>query len=64
LSYDGSQAKVDIAVNAATGQLVSFVESLEWNDGDWKVTLDKTGNMPIPPSPLQSLGGYIPWSGA
>lgn len=64
LSYDGSRAKVDIAVNAATGQLVSFVESLEWNDGDWKVTLDKTGNMPIPPSPLQSLGGYIPWSGA
>ena len=64
LSYDGSQAKVDIAVNAATGQLVSFVEDLQWSDGDWKVTLDKTGNMPIPPSPLQSLGGYIPWSGA
>lgn len=64
LSYDGSQAKVDIAVNASTGQLVSFVESLQWSDGDWKVTLDKNGNMPIPPSPLQSLGGYIPWSGA
>lgn len=64
LSYDGAQAKVDIAVNSATGQLVSFVENLKWSDGDWKVALDNSGNMPIPPSPLQSLGGYIPWSGA
>lgn len=64
LAYDGRTARVDIAVNASSGQLVSFVQSLQWDGGDWKVVLDDQGNPPVPPAALQSLGGYIPWSGA
>lgn len=64
LTYDGGNATVDVAVNVSTGELVSFVETLQWSGGDWKIVLDAAGNAPIPSSPLQSLGGYIPWSGA
>ncbi|MEO7017080.1 MAG: hypothetical protein ABI067_11140 [Leifsonia sp.] len=64
LSYDGKTAKVDIAVNSSTGQLVSFVWSLQWTDGDWKFVVTDDGASPNAPAPLTSLGGYTPWSGA
>lgn len=64
LSYDGETAKVDLAVNAASGQLVSFVWSLRWTDGDWKFVVTDAGASPIAPAALTSLGGYTPWSGA
>jgi hypothetical protein len=64
LSYDGSTARVDLAVNASSGQLVSFVESLQWSGGDWKVVLADNGDPAIAPAALTSLGGYTPWSGA
>lgn len=63
LSYDGATATVDIAVESS-GKLVSLVQSLKWSDGDWKVVLADNGQPPIAPAPLESLGGYTPWSGA
>jgi len=63
-SYSGDQATVDIAVNLSTGELVSFPFALQWDDGDWKVKTTDDGGFTLPPAQLQSLGGYIPWSGA
>jgi hypothetical protein len=64
LSYDGTTAKIDIAVNTGSGDLVSFVQSMEWSEGDWKIVLSDDGGALIAPAPLASLGGYTPWSGA
>jgi hypothetical protein len=64
LSYDGDTAKVDVAVNSSSGQLVSFVWDLKWTAGDWKFVVTDDGKSPIAPAPLTSLGGYTPWSGA
>ncbi|HWU45762.1 MAG TPA: hypothetical protein VN133_03275 [Humibacter sp.] len=63
-SYSSDQATVDIAVNLSTGELVSFPIALQWDDGDWKVKTTDDGGFTLPPAQLQSLGGYIPWSGA
>ncbi|OJX78868.1 hypothetical protein [Leifsonia sp. 71-9] len=63
-SYDGKNATIDLALNYSTGQLVSLVLKLTWVEGDWKFIADDSGNLPIPPAALQSLGGYTPWSGA
>ena len=64
--YDGEHATVDVALNVATsgGQLVSTPLELVWEHGDWKVVATDDGHLPLAPAPLQSLGGYIPWSGA
>jgi len=64
LSYDGHTAKVDLAVNASSGQVVSFVWNLQWTSGDWKFVVTDDGQSPIAPAALSSLGGYTPWSGA
>lgn len=63
-AYDGGTATVDLALNTSSGVLVSQPIKLVWEDGDWKVVLTNTGELPLAASPLQSLGGYIPWAGA
>jgi len=63
-SYDGGSATVDLALNYNTGDLVSLPIKLVWEDGDWKLVLTPTGELPLKPAQLQSLGGYIPWAGA
>jgi hypothetical protein len=64
LAYDGKTARIDIAVNTGSGDLVSFVQSMEWSEGDWKIVLADDGSALVAPAPLSSLGGYTPWSGA
>lgn len=63
-SYSSDEAVVDVAwaVTTQGGSLVSVPTVLKWEDGDWKVVINENG-APFPPSPLQNLGGYIPWSG-
>lgn len=63
LSYDGTDATVDLAFRLNTGNLVSVPQALQWSDGDWKVLLNDDGQSSFRPSALQSLGGYIPWAG-
>lgn len=63
LSYDGTDAAVDLAFRLNTGNLVSVPQALQWSDGDWKVLLTDDGQSSFQPSALQSLGGYIPWAG-
>ncbi|MDO4070343.1 hypothetical protein QKG08_14915 [Clavibacter michiganensis] len=64
LSYDGTDATVDVAFRTSTGQLYSFPAPVTWVDGDWKSVLTDDGQPPLRPTALQSLGGYIPWEAA
>ncbi len=43
LSYDGTDATIDIAFRLNTGNLVSVPQALQWSDGDWKVLLNDDG---------------------
>lgn len=63
-SYSGDEATVDVAwtVTSQSGALVSLPTVLKWEDGDWKVVIGGNGP-PFAPSPLENLGGYVPWAG-
>ncbi|MBF4618208.1 hypothetical protein ITJ44_09005 [Clavibacter sp. VKM Ac-2873] len=65
-AYSGSEATVDVAtaITSKGGALVSFPIVMRWEDGDWKIELADDGTLPLDPSQIQSLGGYIPWAGA
>lgn len=64
-SYSADEAVVDIAWNVTSSgsALVSMPVVLHWVDGDWKIVLDDNGQPPFAASPLENLGGYIPWAG-
>ena len=62
LAYDGTSARVDLAVVAgAESQSVtaSFVYNLVWVDGDWKI--DTSTPEPGSFSTIPDLTGYVPW---
>ncbi|RLK46463.1 hypothetical protein [Microbacterium telephonicum] len=63
-SYNAEEAVIDIAwsVTSQGGALVSLPTVLKWQDGDWKVEIGTQGPA-FAPSPLENLGGYIPWAG-
>ena len=65
-SYDGREAVIDVAwaVTSSGGALVSSPTVLKWVNGDWEIVLSDDGQPPFTSSPLENLGGYIPWSGA
>lgn len=63
-SYSGTAATVDLALNYSSGQLVSLPLKLMWSEGDWKVEMTASGDLPLAPAALANLGGYTPWSGA
>ncbi|MCJ1675641.1 hypothetical protein MT355_20435 [Rathayibacter sp. VKM Ac-2929] len=62
-SYSATDAAIDVAFRATTGQMVSFAAPVQWSDGDWKSVLTDDGLPPFRPVTLQNLGGYIPWAG-
>ena len=62
--YDGNTADVDIAIRTSTGVIAAQVFTLKWVEGDWKVVLADSGDLPSPMSQLPSLSGYVAWSGA
>jgi hypothetical protein len=63
-AYDGKDVTVDLALNYSDGRLISAPLKLIWAAGDWKMVLSNTGQLPLAPGTLESLGGYIPWAGA
>lgn len=63
LSYDGTNATVDTAFQISDGRLISFPYALRWVEGDWKLVLTDDGLPTFRPVALQSLGGYLAWSG-
>ena len=64
LNYDGNTADVDIALRTSNGAIAAQVFTLKWVNGDWKVVLAPSGDLPSPMSQLPSLSGYNSWSGA
>ncbi len=62
--YDGNTADVDIAIRTSTGVIAAQVFTLKWVEGDWKVVLADSGDLPSPMSQLPMLSGYVAWSGA
>lgn len=65
LSYAADRAVIDVAwqVTSPTTGLMSAPIEFVWQHGDWHIATTETG-LPYSPAQLQSLGGYIPWSGA
>lgn len=63
-AYSTASATIDLALNFSDGRLVSYPVKLTWEDGDWKIVVTDSGGSPLESALLQSLGGYIPWSGA
>ena len=62
--YDGRSVTIDLALNYSDGRLISAPLKLVWESSDWKMVLSDTGQLPLAPAALDSLGGYIPWAGA
>lgn len=64
LSYDGSSARVDLAIRAsakAEAVALSGVYELVWQDGDWKISADVPA--PLDVSSVPDLAGYVAWRG-
>ncbi|WP_029212107.1 hypothetical protein [Arsenicicoccus bolidensis] len=64
LKYDGLSAEIDVAMRTSNGAVAAQALTLRWVDGDWKIQLAPTGDLPAPMTQLPSLAGYIMWSGA
>lgn len=62
--YSAQSVTVDLALLYSGGQLLSLPLKLVWAEGDWKVQMTDTGELPVAPAPIDNLGGYTPWSGA
>ena len=62
-SYTADEATIDIAFRSNTNQLLSFPAPVQWVDGDWKAVVTDEGKSPYQAAQLQSLGGYVLWSG-
>ena len=62
--YSSNTATIDLAIQATSEQdtLISQPMVLKWENGDWKIVGTETG-FQYKPSPLSSLGGYIPFAG-
>ncbi|QCU79701.1 hypothetical protein E7744_15405 (plasmid) [Citricoccus sp. SGAir0253] len=61
LNYDGTAAKIDLALQAETGKYSSFVYDLIWEDGDWRIVLTDEGTAPTQPSQIVGLDRYVQW---
>lgn len=61
LGYDGERAKIDLALELASGQYLSMVNDMVWEDGDWKGVVTDEGIAPTQPSQIVDLNGYVLW---
>lgn len=64
LEYTESAATIDLAVRSSNGVVASVVSQLVWLEGDWKIVLQENGQPAVPIRGLDSLAGYLLWSGA
>lgn len=65
LAYTEDRASVDLVFRTAPQPaLVSQVVDVVWQAGDWKVQPSDTGGFLAPAHSIDSLSGYLVWSGA
>jgi hypothetical protein len=64
--YEPSSAVVDLAFHVDRAHVSGYVHAtstLRWQKGDWKVVLSQDGRPFDSLQQIDSLGGYVPWSG-
>ncbi len=59
ISYDGTRATADLALQEPDGSLRSLRTAEIWHDDDWRAELAPTPTA----APLSGLDGYQPWPG-
>ncbi|GAB4082765.1 hypothetical protein GCU67_20285 [Modestobacter muralis] len=64
LTYTGDVAMLDLAVTTSDGVQGAIPLTLQWSDDDWLMQLPADGNFGAGTRPLDSLAGYVPWSGS
>ncbi len=60
LSYTPAEAVVQFLNMGSDGSLVVTVDTVVWQDNDWKVLLPPSGDPP-PGTQAQSAAGFVPW---
>jgi len=67
LSYDATHAVIDVAVRGAATDasplLIHIPMTMRWEGGDWKLVVADDGEAFRRTQQLQSLDGYVPWTG-
>lgn len=59
---DENTANVTVVLQRANdGALFAYTAAMRWEDGDWKIVLPETGE--VPSRQLDSLSGYVEWRG-
>jgi hypothetical protein len=61
-SYSPAEADLSIVLQTTSGGLLSIACTMLWQDGDWHYEIPPNGAPPA--GEVQSLDGYVAWSGA
>ena len=64
LTYTGDVAMMNIAVASLGGGQGSLPVTLQWSGSDWMLELPADGQIGNQIQRLDSLAGYVPWSGS
>jgi hypothetical protein len=64
LTYTGDVAMLNLAVDVVGGQQAALPMTLQWSGSDWLVQLPADGKVIAGLQILDSLTGYVTWSGA
>ena len=63
ITYTPQLAVIEKVMRAGDGSLGAFVLTVQWQDGDWRLVLQADGIANPPGHDVDSLDGYVPWSG-
>jgi hypothetical protein len=61
VTYTPDLAVVSLATRGSSGAIQVATDTLRWVDGDWRLEVPASGLQQ--PQVVQSLAGYVPWSG-
>lgn len=64
LTYTGDVAMMNLAVDVTGGKQAALPMTLQWSGTDWLLQLPADGKVIAQLQVLDSLAGYVPWSGA
>lgn len=64
VTYSSDLAVINVATQAANGDLQMTTETMVWQGGDWKLMLQADGSDSPTQTPLTSLDSFAPWGGA
>ncbi|MFC0039577.1 hypothetical protein [Actinomadura rayongensis] len=63
ITYTPQCAVIEKVMRAGDGSLGVFDLTVQWEDGDWRLQLQPDGVANPPGHDVESLDGYVPWSG-